>query len=86
MDLCTAHVTTGAARKKARTKRAVKETPYQKSVGVSRLQRVLIAASSARSVGLDSAAPQPHLAAQMVPAGFVIGTPTELPYSVHEPS
>jgi len=27
-----------------------------------------------------------HLPVQMVPAGFSTGTPTALPYSVHEPS
>jgi hypothetical protein len=41
-----------------------------------------------RSSGTKSAKPGgvPYLAAQMVPAGLVMGTPTELPYSVHEPS
>ena len=38
--------------------------------------------------GTKSATPGgvPYLAAQIVPAGLLIGRPTELPYSVHDPS
>jgi hypothetical protein len=65
--------------KKARTKRAVKETPYQKS-------ETLLFVLHCTFFPKGSVGKPHHLAAQMVPAGLVMGTPTALPYSVHEPS
>lgn len=82
MVRCVARAAIAGTEKKSPHEAGCKGDPYQKIVAFRRLP---IAASFTPSIA-GAARPAAHLAAQTVPAGFVMGTPTELPYSVQEPS